>query len=101
MSRPWCSAMADGVRIAVQITPNARKTEVVGETGDALRIKLQAPPVDGKANEALIRYLAERLAVPKSSVSIAHGLTGRKKLLEVRTAQLTVDAVTGILSQDA
>ena len=79
----WCSVRAGGVRLAVQIQPNARKTEVVGEQGDALKLKLQAAPIEGKANEALVRYLAEVLAVPRSRVSIAHGLTNKRKLIDV------------------
>ena len=93
MSAAWCSATAEGVRIALQITPNAKKTEILGVSGDVLRLKLQAPPVDGKANEALIRYLADVLDVPKSRVQITHGLSGRKKLLEIRAASLTPDSV--------
>ena len=93
MSRAWCSALPDGVRLAVQITPNARKTEVVGVLDDALKLKLQAQPIEGKANDALVRYLAETLAVPRSAVTITHGLTSKRKLIEVRSASLTVDAV--------
>ena len=90
--------MAEGVRIAVQITPNAKKTEVVGETEGLLRIKLHAPPVDGKANEALIRYIADAINIPQSCVRITHGFTGRKKLLEIRASNQSVDTVTRALS---
>lgn len=100
MSRHWCTQTAVGVRIAVQITPNAKKTEIVGETEGMLRIKLHAPPVDGKANEALIRYIADAINVPKSCVSITHGFTGRKKLLEIRASNQSVDTVMHALSSD-
>jgi uncharacterized protein (TIGR00251 family) len=96
MSQTWCSAVAHGVRIAVHIMPNAKKSEVIGLHDDALKIRLQAQPIEGKANEALIRYLADRLNVPKSSVSITHGHTNKRKILEVRT-QMTVDAVRAAL----
>ena len=97
MSKPWCSKTGDGLRLAVQISPNAKRTEVIGEAEAVLKIKLQAPPVDGKANDALVRYLADRLDVPKSAVTITHGLSSKKKLIEVRGASLTVDATIGLL----
>ena len=77
----------------MQITPNAKKTEVVGVLDNALKMKLQAQPIEGKANEALVRYLAETLSVPRSAVTITHGLTSKHKLVEVRSSDLTVDAV--------
>jgi uncharacterized protein len=89
MDRDWCSAISGGLRLAVQLAPNAKKTEVGGTVDGALKIKLHAPPVDGKANEALIRYIADTLRVPKSAVSITHGLTSKKKLIEVRSERLT------------
>ena len=98
MNCRWCSETAGGVRLAVQISPNAKKNEITVRTEDAIKIKLKAQPVDGKANEALIRYLAEVLDIPKSAVSITHGFTGKKKLLEIRTGQLTAEAIVRILS---
>lgn len=91
MSKPWCSATGTGLRLALQISPNAKRTEVIGEAEGVLKIKLQAPPVDGKANETLIRYIAEVFDVPKSAVTITHGLTSKKKLIEVRSPEITVD----------
>jgi uncharacterized protein (TIGR00251 family) len=98
VSRAWCSALPGGVRIAVQITPNAKKTEVVGVQGDALKLKLQAQPIEGKANEALIKYLAGVLSVPRSAVAITHGHTNKRKLIEVVSATLTPEAVEGLLA---
>jgi uncharacterized protein len=83
MSRAWCSALPGGVRLAVQIQPNARKTEVVGVLDDVLKIKLAAQPVEGKANEALVKWLAGALGVPRSAVKLTHGQSNKKKLLEV------------------
>ncbi len=93
MSQPWCSALPVGVRLAVQITPNAKKTEVLGVFDDALKIKLHAQPIEGKANEALIRFLAESLAVRRSSVTITHGQTNKRKLVEIAASGLTPEAV--------
>lgn len=78
MSRAWCSALPGGIRLAVQITPNAKKTEVTGVLDDALKLRLQAPPVDGKANDALIQFLAGALSVPRRAVGITHGQTSKK-----------------------
>lgn len=97
MSRAWCSALPWGVRLAVQITPNAKKTEVIGVLDDAVKLKLQAQPIEGKANDALVRFLAETLAVPRSAVTITHGQASKRKLVEVKSAGLTVAEVAGML----
>ena len=92
-SRDWCSQIAGGVRLAVQVMPNAKKSEVVGLLDDAIKIRLQAPALEGRANEALIRYLAEVLDLPKSAVSITHGHTNKRKLLELMGSGLDVERV--------
>ncbi|MCS0809784.1 DUF167 domain-containing protein [Massilia agilis] len=97
MESKWCSAIAGGVRIAVQITPNAKKTEVIGVLDDALKLKLAAQPIEGKANEALIKFLAGALKVPKSAVTITHGQTNKRKLVEVRSTSLTPADVAKVL----
>ena len=93
MSRAWCSALPGAIRLAVQITPNARKTEVTGVLDDALKLKLQAQPIEGKANEALVKFLAKTLGVARSAVTITHGHTNKKKLIEVVSATLTPEEV--------
>jgi uncharacterized protein (TIGR00251 family) len=77
------------VRLAVHLMPNAKKTEVVGLLDDMLKIRLRAAPVEGKANEALIRFLAETLDVPRSAVTIKLGQLNKNKVLEIRSARLT------------
>lgn len=77
--------------MAVQIMPNARKSEVVGILDDTLKIRLQAQPIEGKANEALVRYIADRLKLPKSTVQITHGHTNKRKILEVSASDMTVE----------
>ena len=72
-----------GATFAVRVQPRARKNAVVGEIGDALKIALTAPPVEGRANEACIAFLAEFLKVPRSSVTIAAGQTSRNKVVRV------------------
>jgi len=97
MSRTWCSPLPGGVRLAVQIQANAKKTEVVGVLDDALKIKLAAQPVEGKANEALVKWLAGALGVSRSAVTLTHGQTNKKKLLEV--AGVTVEDVGRLLNR--
>lgn len=69
--------------INVHVVPRARSTEVAGRHGDAIRIRLAAPPVDGAANTELVRFLAERLGVARRAVSIVRGGSGRRKTLSV------------------
>lgn len=85
----------------MQISPNAKKTEVVTATEDTLKIRLHAPPVDGKANEALIRFVSDKLNLPKSAVDITHGHTSRRKLLDVRAPGLMPESVGKMLTPAA
>ncbi len=81
----------DGVTFAVKVHPRAKKNAITGEVGDALKLALTAPPVDGKANAACIDFFAKLLKVARSSVTIAAGLTGRNKV--IRVAGLTAQQV--------
>ncbi len=72
-----------GATFAVKVHPRAKKNAITGEVGDALKLALTAPPVDGKANEACVEFFAKLLNVPRSSVTIAAGLTGRNKVIRV------------------
>jgi len=82
-----------GATFAVRVQPRARRNAVVGETGDALKIALTAPPIEGRASEACIEFLAEFLKVPRSSITIAAGQTSRNKVIRVRG--LTAAEVAG------
>jgi len=85
----WYRQAADGrITLTLHIQPGAKKTEIAGRHGDALKIRLAAPPVDGKANDALIRYIADQLKLPKSAVNLKSGQTSRQKVLEVVGAEL-------------
>lgn len=75
--------VARGVRLLLVIQPRAARTEVGGPLGDALRIRVAAPPVDGAANEALVRFLAARLGVPRGAIRVTAGLSGRRKTVTV------------------
>jgi uncharacterized protein (TIGR00251 family) len=73
----------DGVSFAVRLQPRARRNAIVGELGDALKIALTAPPLDGRANEACVEFLADFLGLPRSSITIASGQGSRNKVIRV------------------
>ena len=80
-----------GATFAIKVHPRAKKNAITGEVGDALKLALTAPPVDGKANQACIDLFAKLLKVPRSSVTIAAGLTSRTKA--IRVAGITAQQV--------
>jgi uncharacterized protein (TIGR00251 family) len=79
----WLKRHGDTLTLTLHIQPGAKKTEIAGEYGDALKIRLAAPPVDGKANAALLAFIAERLGIAKSVVTLKSGQTSRRKVVEV------------------
>lgn len=72
-----------GAAFSVHVVPRASKNEIAGQMGNAIKVRLTAPPVEGKANEALIAFLAEQLGVHKSQVEIVAGETSRNKVISV------------------
>lgn len=82
----------DGAILTVRVQPKASTTECVGFHGDAIKIRVAAPPVDGAANDELIRFLARQLSIPAASVQIQSGANGRHKRVLVKgaTAQLVL-----------
>jgi uncharacterized protein len=71
------------IRLKVRVTPNARKNTVVSWTRDEVRLKIKAPPVEGKANAALIEYLSELTSVPRAKIQLKAGEKSRIKLVEI------------------
>jgi hypothetical protein len=92
---PPISPTATGVLLRLRVQPRASREEVAGVTADAIKVRLTAPPVEGAANEALIRFLAATLNVPRSAVELVSGRTGRNKLVAVRG--VSVEAAAGRL----
>ena len=82
---------AGAVTFAVKVHPRAKKNAITGELGEALKVALTAPPVEGRANEACVEFFAKLLKVPRSSVSIAAGETTRNKI--IRVAGITAEQV--------
>lgn len=92
--------------VDVAVVPNARRTEAVGLHDQALRIKLAAPPVDGAANEALVRWLAEELDLARTRVELLRGASGRRKQLRASAAdpaavRAWLDRLAPVLSEEA
>ena len=86
------------VTFAVRIHPRAKTDRIVGELGEALKLSLTAPPIDGRANQACIEFLAKLLKVPRSSVTIASGQASRNKV--IRVAGVTATLVRDRLAQE-
>jgi uncharacterized protein len=74
---------AGAVAFSVRVQPRARRNAIIGELGDAIKLALTAPPVEGKANDACIGFFADVLQVPRSAVSIIAGQTSRNKVIRV------------------
>ena len=72
-----------GAKFQVKVQPRAKKNAITGEVGDALKLALTAPPIEGRANDACIAFLAELLNVPRSSVTITAGHKSRNKVIRV------------------
>ena len=92
----WLLPTPDGCIIVVKATPRASKSEIAGADPEWLRVRLQAPPVDGKANVELTAFFAKTFGIPKRSVEILTGDTSRLK--RVKLHGITADAVTSHLS---
>jgi len=72
-----------GATFSVRVQPRAKKNTVAGVLGDALKLSLTAPPVEGRANQACVEFLAELLSVPRASITIAAGESSRNKVVRV------------------
>jgi uncharacterized protein (TIGR00251 family) len=95
MSWLRADAACNGAVLTLHIQPGAKKTEVVGIHGDALKIRLAAPPVDGKANAALLAFVAKQLGLAKSAVELVSGQTSRAK--RVRVTDMTAETIRQLL----
>lgn len=98
---PCLKEVRDGVQIAVKAVVRSSKSEIVDIFADHCRIKVKAPPVDGEANEALIRLLSETFRIPRRDVALVGGATGRKKCFLLRGIAIgaAVEILKGVLSR--
>jgi hypothetical protein len=81
--KPWLKITESGFSLTLHVQPGAKKTETAGEYGEALKIRLAAPPVDGKANAALLAWLAQCFSVAKRDVTLRSGEKNRHKIISV------------------
>ncbi|HNQ91173.1 MAG TPA: DUF167 domain-containing protein [Verrucomicrobiota bacterium] len=95
MSVPFLREEGDAVWLAVKVQPRASMNEVAGAQGEALRIRLTAPPVEGAANEELVRFLARVLECPRRQIELVRGHRSRHKV--VRIPGMTASAVASKL----
>jgi uncharacterized protein (TIGR00251 family) len=72
------------VTFAVKVVPRASKNEIAGIQGDSIKVRLTAPPVKGKANSALIKFLAEKFGVSRAQIEIVSGETSKRKIVQLR-----------------
>ena len=87
----------DGVRIALHVAPRAAKTEACGFQGAALKVRVQAPPVDGRANRAVCEFVAEALGLPRRAATLVAGEASREKT--VRVVGVGPDAVIAVFGR--
>ena len=94
METLWIDVGPTTARVRVHVQPRASRSEITGLHGAALKVRLQAPPVDGAANEALVALIAGRLGLPKSAVRVVSGATSRSKTVEIEgTTEAAVRAL--------
>ena len=94
---PWLQITSKGdLQITVHVQPGAKTTACAGVHGDALKIRLHAPPVDGKANQALIAWLAKTLGCPQSTIELIRGQTSRRKTLNINADIQAASTLTAL-----
>ena len=84
----WFSKTATGYVVAVHAQPGAKRSEISGLHGGRLKMRIAAPPLEGRANEALIDFLAQRLGLSRSKLRVLKGLQGRTKLVEIADTEI-------------
>lgn len=84
----WYIREGDNLKILVYVQPGAKSTAIVGIHDGSLKIRLHVPPVDGRANAALLKFLAKQFLVPVSQVKLIHGEKSRKKQLLILSSQI-------------
>jgi len=80
---PWAKRVADGWLLSVHVQPGAKATQLAGLHGEDLKVRIAAPPVDGRANAALEELVADALGVPRRCVRVVKGATSRRKTVHV------------------
>lgn len=97
---PWLEGRPGAWRLRIAAQPAAPRSEVVGEHDGCLKLRVAAPPIEGRANDEIVRFLAERFSVPKRSVRLVSGAGARRKRFALDAA-LDADALCAALYQGA
>jgi uncharacterized protein len=84
MNDTWYRQQGDSLSLTLHVQPGAKRSEIVGLHGDALKIKLAAPPIEGRANEALLRFIADTFDVPLRNVELKQGEQSRHKVVAIQ-----------------
>ncbi|BBE49820.1 hypothetical protein OYT1_ch0246 [Ferriphaselus amnicola] len=89
----WYRREGDVLSLTLHVQPGAKRSEVAGLHGEALKLRLAAPPVEGKANEALMRFLAELFSVPLRNIELKQGAQSRHKVVRITASLITPEAL--------
>jgi uncharacterized protein len=89
----WYASKGDCITLMLHVQPGAKQTTVAGLHGDALKIRLAAPPIEGRANDALLRFIADTFKVPLRNVELKQGGQSRHKRVEVRGSLVNPDSL--------
>ncbi len=92
---PWRREDGAGLVLTLHVQPGAARTEVAGRHGDALKVRVASPPVDGKANAALLSFLAGAFDVPLRAVALLRGETSRRKVVRIESPRRRPDREWG------
>lgn len=93
MAVTWYRRDGDDVLLVLHVQPGAKRTEVSGLHGDALKIRLAAPPIEGRANEALLRFIADSFGVPLRNVELKQGAQSRHKTIRVGGSKVAPESL--------
>ncbi|MFH0935162.1 MAG: DUF167 domain-containing protein [Pseudomonadota bacterium] len=91
----WYRRSGDVLTLTLHVQPGAKRTDVAGLHGEALKIRLAAPPIEGRANEALLRFIAETFAVPLRQVELRQGGQSRHKVVAVSGSKVDPETLAG------
>lgn len=94
----WYRSESDKVILRLYVQPGAKQNEIVGLIGDELKLKLAAPPIDGRANVVLIKYLSQLFRVPKSKITLKSGEKSRHKIVEICENKVPSESILAYLS---
>lgn len=89
----WHSREGDALNLVLHVQPGAKRSEIAGLHGDALKIRLAAPPIEGRANEALLRFIADCFRVPLRNVELKQGAQSRHKRVQVRGSAVAPESL--------